>query len=75
MILSQMRKSHGPDGRNDTPPADDPPSAPLGPTLSQIIRSATNENARRNVIDLTSDKSDDDRGAVSHLELADKTAT
>ena len=75
VILSQMRKSHGPDGRNDTPPADDPPSAPLGPTLSQIIRSATNENARRNVIDLTSDKSDDDRGAVSPLELADKPAT
>ncbi|KAM5531648.1 hypothetical protein V8D89_014700 [Ganoderma adspersum] len=70
--VNEMHKSHDADGRSDTPPADDPPSAPLGPTLSQIIRNASNVNARRNVIDLTFDKSDDDRGVVSPLEPADK---
>ena len=33
-------------------------SQPLGQTLSQIIRQAANENARKNIIDLTFDNSD-----------------
>ena len=72
VLSQQIPKSHDADGRNATPPADNPSPAPLGPTLSQIIRTARNENARRNVIDLTFDKSDDDRGGVSPSRLADK---
>ncbi|PIL36073.1 histone methyltransferase [Ganoderma sinense ZZ0214-1] len=65
-------ESRATDGRSDTPPADDPPFTPLGPTLSQIIRNAANENARRNVIDLTFEKSDDDRGGISPRKPVDK---
>ena len=42
-------------------PSDNSPPQPLGATLSQIIREAKNAHERKNTIDLTSDKSGDER--------------
>ena len=41
--------------RSDTAPPECPPDMPLGPSLSQIIRKASNDKARENPIDLTGD--------------------
>ncbi|TBU47307.1 hypothetical protein BD309DRAFT_511651 [Dichomitus squalens] len=65
---------HRPGTQPSTPPLENSLPQPLGPTLSQVIRDAANQNARKNVIDLTFDKSDDDRAAEAAGNPAEKSS-